>query len=525
VLLVADSVRRHSRRSPDKVAILLGDASVTWSELEQNVNRCARTLVDAGVRRGDYVAVLARNRIEYIFLYFATARLGAVLCPMNYWLRPHEVAAMMGSITPKLLIVAGEFAAVLPAILSESAGTQAILLDQPEGDEVDEDDLWPARAAATSTAPSDFEKAEENDTHLVTFTSGSTGRPKAVARSQRESVLNAMNAALALGLDEQDRTIVFFPFINVGAWEAVLHKYLFVGASAVIMPRFDADRILDAIEAHSVTTIFANPAMFRLLLAEQQAAPRNLTTIRLAYIGGMAPDERVSSGICQTFDIPRTMLYHTYGLTEAGPWVSLLRPEDAEGRIESIGKAITGVEIALLLDSGEFSHTGEATGEIVIGGELLMAGYLNNPEANAATFKDGWLLTGDIARRDAEGFYFIVDRKKDVIRPGGQNVYPADVETALRTHADVYDVAVVGVPDPLMSEAVCAAVVAEKSVPESSYDSFASELREYARTNLAGYKVPKHIVFVDELPRTASEKVSKPELRERVIALLGDLTG
>jgi fatty-acyl-CoA synthase len=508
-LLIGTSLRRAAFRDPDRVAVIFGERHVTFAELDHDADVVANALRGRGIGRGDRVAVVARNRLEHVLLYYATARLGAVLAPINTWFRDDEIRWTLERLSPKLLVAAAEWGPLLAD--RDALQVQQVVVLDAEDAPIDGTDPWSALVADPDATPFDAE-IDERDVHIIFWTSGTTGASKGVLKTQRGHTLNAMQYALALGLNEDDRGLCAFPMFNVGGYESTFSKYVNLGGSVVLLPKFDAGEVLAAIGRDRITTILANPTHFRMLLDHPDAATTDFSSLRLCEIGGMVAPERLLRDIAEVFEIGMEGLFHIYGQTEGPPLIATLRGTDALRKLGSIGKGVPGVDLRLMSDKGELLPRG-STGEIVVPAGDVMAGYLDNPETTAETIGDGWLHTGDVARQDEDGYLYIVGRNKDIIRSGGQSVFPSDIETCLGEHPAVKDVAVIGTPDPTgkWGELVTAILVLDPALPRPDED----ELQAYVRERIAGYKVPKRFEYLDELPRLASLKIAKAELREK----------
>ena len=505
MLLVADSIARNAGRDPSGVGLIFEDEVWTWLDMERATNRIANALLDAGVGSGDFVSMLSRNRTEHVLTYLATARIGAIFSPVNFWLREQEIIWLLSEVKPKLIVTEPEWFNVVHQHATEHS-TPVFALDEPSPGFSSWDEVT---AAASDKAPE--VTVDERDPHIVFYTSGTTGAPKGVLKSQRTHVLNAMQFAVALGLTDRDRGICAFPLFNVGGYESILHKYFFVGAGVVLLRKFDPAAVVSALLVHKVTTALFNPTHFRLLLDSPDLEGATFDDLRLLYIGGMIAPEKLLKEVCTAFGTELDQIIHIYGQSEAYPLITTLPGEYAVSKSGSIGRAVPGVELQLLDDAGTVV-SGPGSGQIVIPSDEVMLGYLNNPAATAATLVGGWLLTGDIAKRDEDGFLYIVGRIKEMIRSGGQSVYPSEIEPVLGQHPQVKEVCVIGTPDPtgVWGEEVCAVIV-----PVAGTTPDPDALKRFASARLAGYKVPKRIEFVDEIPKSASEKVARATLQER----------
>jgi fatty-acyl-CoA synthase len=517
-LTIGNALTRQAARDPDRTALVYQDREITFAELDQAANVVANALRRRGVRHGDFVAVCTRNRVEHVQLYYATARLGAILAPLNFWLRDDEIRWTVEQIHPKILVLGDEWQHLLGA--RDALAAQRIIVLDCEVTDAPRTEPWTALVADADAAPPTVE-VDEREVHILFWTSGTTGASKGVLKTQRGHTLNAFQYALALGLNEDDRGLCAFPLFNVGGYESTFTKYVHLGGSVVLLPKFDAGDVLTAIGRHGITTMLANPTHFRLLLDHPAAATTDFSSLRRVEIGGMVAPEKLLRDVAEVFGIGMDGLFHIYGQTEGPPLIATLRGTDALQKLGSIGKAVPGVDLRLMDEAGSLLPRG-GTGEIVVRSGDVMHSYLNNPETTAETIGDGWLHTGDLARQDEDGYLYIVGRTKDMIRSGGQSVFPSDVEKCLGDHPAIKDVAVIGTPDPTgkWGELVTAVLVLDPTRPRPSEE----DLQAYVRQRIAGYKVPKRFEYLDELPRTASQKVAKADLRQMFgsVFLVGD---
>lgn len=499
-MLVSQIVTNNARARGDAVALVADGGEVTYGRLAELVEQTARGLAGRGVGHGDRVAVLAKNSLEYVQLYFATAAIGAILVPLNFWHRAGEHAYTIADAEPSLLFVEEQYDAV---IAEAKPDVPMLRIPGPENDRAD----WDAFIAGGADLPGT--PVDESDPHMILYTSGTTGRPKGAVLSHRRTVDDGFAMATVLSAHDRDVFMNYFPPFHVGNWDH-MKPFLLVGATVILLREFDADVVLRLLPEHRVSVILGVPTMLHALITHPDFARTDVSSVRLLYYGAYDP-----SGIMdRTADAfgareGRIEMAHTYGLTEGGPFVTWCPPGDVFARWGSIGRAMPGVDLALLDDDGTEVPRGEP-GEICVRGPR-MSGYWRNPDASAAALAGGWLHTGDVAVADADGFLTIVDRKKDMIRSGGQNVWSKEVEDCLSGHPGVAEAAVIGLPDPVYEERVVAVIVpAGEPGP-----GFAAELTAFVRANLAGYNAPKAVHIVEEMPRNAVGKLQKHLLRER----------
>jgi acyl-CoA synthetase (AMP-forming)/AMP-acid ligase II len=512
-MLVGDIIRLNALSRGSDEALITADRRLTYAELNREINRVASALSSAGVGVGDRVAVLGKNSLEYFCLYYGLAKLGAIIVPLNFWYRSAEHDYAIGDSDPKLLFVEDEFAEMIGALSASASAsgerTVAIVpLPAPDGSGREGWDRFTEGATSTDEPDAAF---DADSPHMILYTSGTTGKPKGALLSHRRTVEDALGMAAVLPVRGTDTFINYFPPFHVGNWDHMKLLHL-VGARVILLRQFDAKQVIDLIPEERVTVVLGVPTMLHALLNHPDFDGTDTSSVRLVYYGAYDPSG-IMDRVADVFGARegRCEMAHTYGLTEAGPFVTVCEPQDIFARWGSIGRAIPGVEVALLDENGRPAGPEEA-GEICIKGPR-MTGYWNKPEATAAALEGGWLHTGDIAVADKDGFLRIVDRKKDMIRTGGQNVYSKEVEDTLLGHEAVADVGVIGLPDPVYEERVCAIVVLRPGF--SAGEEMADHLQRHVRTLMAGYNAPREVHFLDELPKNAVGKTQKHLLREQ----------
>jgi fatty-acyl-CoA synthase len=492
-------VRRGAANAPDHVVVRDSAVAWSWRELDREVTRAADALRTLGVSTGGRVAVAAQTSAAYLAVYYACARLGAVISPLNYLSAPDELEYLLSDFEPDVVLAGHDFHAALAAAAAKVGATAPVLPFGGPGDEWDE-----ALRAADSDA--DFPEPDPDSIHVVMYTSGTTGRPKGVCHTQRAHFVDALQTALGYGLRRGDVYAVHAPSFHGACWD---HAKLFLVAdgSIVLLPRFDAVALMDAVARYGVTVLFGVPAVLRQLLAHERFAEFDLSSVRVVLSGGALGASSVNREFAESLGRELEFL-QIYGLTEAGPFVTVLPPELADAKPTSIGRPVPGVQLAVVdPESGAVVAPG-AVGELVVRSSTVMCGYWRAPEATATAIRDGWLHTGDLGYRDADGDHYIVDRLKDMIRSGGENVYAAEIERVLLTHPGVLEAAVVGLPDPRWDERVVAAILLRPGVAVD-----VDEVLAFCRERLAAYKVPKQVEIRTELPKTGLGKIAKHELR------------
>lgn len=518
MLLLGEIVRRHARYRGERTAYVLDHADgrtecVSYAALNEGTNRLAHVLATRGVRRGDRVAILAQNCIEYPWAFFACSKLGAILVPVNTRYKRDEIRHAIEFAEARVALVGGDFVAEVATLRAAGAlGCVESLgvLDDPGRATLPSgwERLGPLLDAAPATEPAPDAPPDENDAHVMLFTSGTTGVPKGALLSQRAYVLQAGLTQNMNGLTDDDVGLSMFPMFHMGGWATPL-GYWSIGGTVVIMRRADPRAMLAAVAREHVAYLYAVPTVYNTMLALEDFASFDLSSLRLLG-GGTAymPREQIER-ITRAFGVEAMVIM--YGQTEAGP-VSCLRARDLHRKPGSVGQPVNDVDVRVVDDAGRDVAPGVA-GEIVVRSDFNMLGYWRMPEATAAAFAGGFLHTGDLALWDDEGFLHIVGRLKEMIKTGGESVFPAEVEKTLLQHGDVAECAVVGVPDADWGESVLAVVV-----PRPGRTPSAEDIVEFVRARLAGYKKPRHVRIVAELPRTASTRqVQKALLVDRFV--------
>ncbi len=491
---VADVIRRHAAQRPEAVALrLAAERELTYGELDERSNRIARALLARGVGAGTRVAYLDRSSPEVVELLFAASKIGAVLVPLNWRLAPPELAAVLADARAPLLIAGPTFREV-----AERVGAPELIV-VGEGYE-----RW--LAAHEPRDPGG--RGEAGDVIVQMYTSGTTGVPKGVLMTHA-NLAAAAHTSQFWAFDDRSVSLTPLPMFHIGGigWT---YCGLWHGATTVIVSDFDAARVLDILEHQRVTNAVLVPTMLRMLTAVPGAAARDFSALRSIAYGAAPITTPVLKASLRTFGCA---LFGLYGLTESTGSVIVLEPEDhdREHLLRSAGRPYPWVELKIVDPVSGEPLGSHAVGEVWLRAPNVTPGYFKRPaETAAALTPDGWLRTGDGGFLDDEGYLFLTDRIKDMIVSGGENVYPVEVEETLAQHAGVADVAVIGVPDPHWGEAVKALIV-----PRPGMRTAPEDLIAFARERLAGYKLPRSVDFVAELPRTPSGKVLKRELRER----------
>ncbi|MGQ0569325.1 MAG: acyl-CoA synthetase [Armatimonadota bacterium] len=496
-------LERRADINPNKAAMIDEGRVLTHRAIRDRVAALAGGLYRRGVRRGDRVAVLSKNRVEYIETIFAAARLGAIVVPLNWRLTQGELAFQVGDSEPSALLVDPELRPLAEGLRAEpvAQSLRAFIAFDAESPGAYP---WAESYDALLSDPPMPAEGDFNDPLLILYTSGTTGRPKGAVLTQASQFWNTVNIATAVGLTATDVTLNVLPMFHAGGIGLFVLPTLHMGGTAVLQRQFEADQTVRLIRQHGVTAMFGVPSIYLALLQSDAFVGDVLNRVRFSCGGAPCP-----LTIIEAFRDRGLLLQQGYGLTETAPTCLIIPAADAFRKAGSAGKAAMHVEVRVVDDDGR-DVPPDGIGEVWTRGPNLFSGYWRRPEATAEVMRDGWFRTGDLARIDDEGFVFIVDRKKDMIISGGENIYPAEVEDVLYRHPAVADAAVIGVPHERWGEVPKAIVV---SRPGASLT--ADELLRFCEGKLARYKIPKSVAFTDVLPRNAAGKVLKRTLREQ----------
>jgi long-chain acyl-CoA synthetase len=481
-----------ARMYPERPAVRLDNLVITYEQLDDLSGRAAGWLRERGVAPGDRVGVMLPNVAQFPVLYYGVLRAGGTVVPMNPLLKAREVQHYLGDSGAKLVFAAAS-AAAEAAAGAAAVGAEAVTVEADLLTEI----------AATPSSPEITARADD-DTAVILYTSGTTGTPKGAELTHANLHRNAVvTTTTLLDLGPDDVIMGCLPLFHAFGQTCALNAAIAAGACLTLIPRFDPTTALKVIERDRVTVFEGVPTMYVAML-HAGTGIADTSTLRVGISGGAALPVEVLRGFEEAFGTP---ILEGYGLSETSPVASFNTPD--RRRPGSIGVPIAGVELKLVGDDGADVPEADtdAVGEIAIRGHNVMKGYWQRPDASMAAIRDGWFHTGDMARRDADGFYFIVDRKKDMIIRGGFNVYPREIEEVLYEHPAVLEAAVIAVPHPTHGEEVAAAVALR---PDAS--ATPDELRDYVKARVAPYKYPRHVWLVDALPKGPTGKVQKRDI-------------
>lgn len=493
--MTLDWLKRWAQFSPDKTAIQDGESgrSFTYKQCyDLSVKLASAMRTRLGIGRGDRVALLAQNELESILLFFATQRLGAILVPVNFRFTTSEVDHIVADSGAKVLIVQESLRPIAEPIKN-------VTLWSFDGEAGLIDELY----SSSSVDNIEFTASDE-DAVMILYTSGTTGFPKGAVISHRMLFWNSINTGLRLNLTQNDVVVTFLPLFHTGGWNVLTTPCLHRGAKVLLLKKFDADLILDLCERERVSVLFGVPTTMDFLRRSPKFEEVDLNSVRYAIVGG----EPMPLELIQVWEERGIPVRQGYGLTEFGPNVFSLNEEDSRRKMGSIGFPNFYIDTRVVDDEGRDVPDMEV-GELILQGPVMMSGYWNNEKATKETIKNGWLHTGDLVRRDREGYFFVVGRKKEMFISGGENVYPAEIEKVLRQLPGVREAAVIGMKHVRWGEAGKAFISLEEQKSVT-----ADELREHCLRHLAKFKVPAEFVIMRELPKTESGKIAKKLLAD-----------
>jgi len=493
---ILDALDRAVARFGDRGYIVAPEGEVTYREFAELVEGAAERLAEEGLQPGDRLAVAAGNGLDLAVALWACARLGAILVGLNTRLAPAQWGYMLSHSQPALALAQPEFLAGLRAAAADAGLAPERV--RPLGDHL----LGRRRRWAYT----DGDRPDEAATYAVVYTSGTTGRPKASQVVHRASMHSGITYSRVLHLTADDRTAVLFPLYYISAMHAHMLPMMLVGGTCVLVAGPTPRQFLDVLVAQRITWMYAVPSFWLLMLRLEGFAWPALADLTVGAFGG-SPFPVAAVGELRR-RLPQVRLHDIYGLSETHSPATMLLDEEFRRKPGSVGRPLACMEACVVDDGGVALAPGQA-GELWLRGSLVTTGYYNDPEATAAAIgADGWFRSGDIARIDAEGYVYILDRKKDMINRGGHKIFSAELEQVLLAHPGVDDAAVVGVPDPVAFESVTAFVVAGDGSTLS-----ADDVRQWVRSRMADYATPRVVHFADEIPRNATGKIDKPALR------------
>lgn len=500
---VGDWSARRASLSPDRLAVVDegSDEGVTYAALDRRANRVARLLESAGVVDGERVALVTRNRIEMLDLFCACGKTGGVLAPLSYRLAPPELAELLDLVDPRLLVIESPYVERLEHAMARADVEPTVLeleTDEPAGG-------WDAYGEAVPSDDDPVASRERSleDPHLLLHTGGSTGTPKETTITHGSIYWNCFNTITAWGLRPDDVAPMVFPSFHTGGWNVLTLPIFAIGGTLVLDREVDPGRILAQVESHGATVLVAVPAVLRTMARHDAWDETDLSTLRFAKSGG-GP---CRDSIVQAWRDRDVDLTQGYGLTEIGPNNFAMPDDYAPAKVASVGRLAPYVDARVVDDDGRLVER-EGVGELELAGPHAAPEYWRNEAETAETFGDGWVSTGDLARVDADGYYHIEGRKKNMFVSGGENVFPPEVEDAIADHPAVEEVVVVGVPDEKWG-------TVGKAVVEGDESFSLPELEAFLDGKIARFKIPAHLTFVDEIPTSGPSKLDREAIEER----------
>jgi long-chain acyl-CoA synthetase len=495
---IREMVAAQARRYKEKIAIRFYDRDITYRELDEQSNRVANGLLKLGVRKGDRVCLLMDNSPEFYYAYFGIIKIGAIAGPVNCWWQTGEIRYLLNDSGATALFFDHNYRGHIDKIIDETPALKHVI----------EREATDKRFIAFETLlaePMELAPVEIglDDVSTIVYTSGTTGNPKGVLLTHRNILTNSLQASRLANIDENDVIMCFLPLFHVNGLVITGTSPLSRGSQIILRRNFSASEFWECVAKYRVSIFSGVPTVYQILLQTPGSEGVDVSSLRYGVCGAAPMPVEAIRKFEETF---KMIIIEGYGLTE-GTAGATANPIDGVRKIGSIGIPFAGSEIKLLNDQDEEVPQGEV-GEICIKGDHVMKGYFNKPEDTAQALRGGWLHTGDMAYKDEDGYLFIVDRKKEMVIRGGENIYPKELEGVIYGHPQVMDVAVVGVPDAIYGEEVMACLVLHpgQTLTEEAF-------KEWCRANMASYKVPKYVDFRTALPKNILGKILKKELK------------
>ncbi len=514
---LSSQLHETAKRLPEKPAYHFMDQWSTYAELDGAITKFASGLESLGVKKGDHVGLILGNSPFFVIGMYGALRLGATVIPINPIYTPDEIGYILNNGDVKAIIaldllvpLAEKMHNMLPKV------EHYIICETPQGKESNLDitqlSVYPklkkfTDVVATGELSYQGPDLQEDETAVILYTSGTTGKPKGAMLTHKNLYSNASDVGSYLRMNEEDRVITTLPMFHVFCMTVALNAPLLCGATILIDPKFSPKEIFRLGKEYRPTVFAGVPTMYNFLFQYPEGDPQDLQSLRLCISGGAAMPVALLKNFEKKFNV---RISEGYGLSEASP-VTCFNPLDRPRKPGSIGQSIVNVENKVVNELGEEVPVGTA-GELIVRGPNVMKGYYKMPEETQAAIRDGWLYTGDIATMDEEGYFYIVDRKKDIVLVGGYNVYPREIEEVLYQHPDIVEAAVLGVPDPNLGEVVKSYVVSKNP------DLTETDVLNYCSEHLAKYKIPSSVDFLEELPKNTTGKILRRALKEQVVS-------
>jgi len=506
--MIGDVFKKASWKFSDRPALISSKEKLTYQELRQRVFRVCQLFISWGMEKGEKVGVLSLNSPEYIEILFASSLCGLTLVPLNFRLNIRELTSLIRRLRIRILFLEEDFLSYEPDFQRECPLVQHYVSFSQESDSI------PGYESLLSLHPSldPCVSVKKEDPACIFHTSGSTGKPKEVLWTYGNWMAGSENAIWELGFDSKDVLLYVVPFFHIAfAWSLVCLVH--TGACGVILKGFDPVEVLKTIEEQKVTIFMGTPTMINALLQSSSHLKKNLSTLNTLIYGG-SPIPRAP--LEEALKVLGPNLVQIYGQTELSGPATILPKEDhiqngkTSKKLQSCGRPMVNTEVKVIKENGDEVTTSDEIGEIRVRSHGLMAGYYEDPKATSETIVDGWLCSGDLASLDEEGYLYIVDRKKEIIICGGENISPREVEEVIYTHPAILEAAIIGIPDDHWGEIVKALIVLKEGAKVSP-----EEIISHCKANIASYKKPRSVEFFDSLPKTPLGKIDKGKLRER----------
>lgn len=503
-LLVGELLKRAAHKSPDKTAFIYNGEKRTFLEMEHRTKQVAGWLQSNHISFDDKVGFILKNGLPFVEVFFGIAMSGAVGVPINFRLTADEIEYIVNNSDSKLLIIDEEYVPIVQSIRDRITNVETIVVVGSPPEEkgfISYESIFNTPKEYTVN-----DNLRDDDGCMIVYTSGTTGRPKGAVLTHKNLCQNGMNMLWEAGIGLNFKQLVVAPLFHIAAMSTLINN-CFVEGTSVIHREFDPLAVLETISKEQINAIFLVPAMWNFLFQVPHISNFDLSSVKIGITGGAITPVEIKKRMMQNFS--NAGLFDAFGQTEMSPVTTCLHPEDTLRKPDSVGRPVINIEVRVVDEEMNDVPIGEV-GEIIYRGPTMMKEYYKNPEATAEAFEGGWFHSGDLVRMDDEGFVYIVDRKKDMIISGGENIYPAEIEEVLYTHPDILECAVIGVPDKDWGENVKVYIVLKQ---EKSLQ--ASDIINYCTKKLASYKKPKEIEFIEQLPRNAAGKVLKQVLRKR----------
>jgi feruloyl-CoA synthase len=507
---IGSLLSQSARKFPELLAIECEGRSYTYHQFNEEVNRLTHGLLQQGVKKGDKLALMMKNSDHFVFTFFGAAKIGAIAVPVNFRLTASEVHYILDQSDAAIVVCDQEFEQTIAEAKQGTGVRLVITVGEPETT-----GYYSYEKVLSDNRNEPDVEVSDQDYLEILYTSGTTGRPKGALFDHSQIFKVGIAVVINMGIRQHERILHLAPLFHSAQLNLFLISGVALGATHIIHRDFHPVRTLQAIQEHKITHLFAVPAMYNFLLQVPNAADYDLSSIKRVGYGAAPMAPELVKKCIQLFKTDQ--FYNLCGLTEAGPGGILLDPEGHKLHLGKGGKPIFLTETRVVNEEGKDVLPG-VIGEFIVRSDMVMKEYYKKPEETKSTLKNGWLYTGDLATIDEEGYITLVDRKKDMIISGGENVYSVEVEGVLFEHSDVLDAAIIGLPDEVWGEAVCAVIVPKDGAVIDEQD-----LKNFCRQKLAGYKVPRRIFIEQQLPRNASGKILKYQLRQTMNQMSGEM--